>query len=164
MYGGLNFWKPFQSTGLQGNYFLFLSDEGKVGVNTKRPTANLTVFGNLLIGDPNQVALPMGYRLYVQNGILAEKIKVALINTGDWADYVFNDNYNLMSLGNLATFINKNGHLPGVDSSEEIFNNGGYDIVKMDSKLLEKIEELTLYILKLNKELEELKTQNIKKQ
>jgi hypothetical protein len=156
---GLNFWKPFGSNGTGGNHFLFLADNGRVGVNTDNPTAQLTVNGNVLIGDPITVTIPNNnYKLFVQTGILTEKVKVALINTNDWADYVFDKNYKLNSLEDVSAYIKLNKHLPGVASANELVEAGGFDLGKMDAKLLEKIEELTLYTIQLNeknKELEE---------
>ena len=61
-------------------------------------------------------------------------------------------------LDEVETFIEKNHHLPGVPSAQEVVCNG-IDMAKMDAKLLEKIEELTLYVLKQQKEIELLKTQ-----
>ncbi|MBL7895464.1 MAG: hypothetical protein JNK50_09270 [Bacteroidia bacterium] len=112
---------------------------------------SFTASGGLLIGDPT-VNMPFGYKLYVQTGILTEKVKVALVNTGDWADYVFEKNYKLNSLEEVKTFVEKNKHLPGVPSASELVEQGGIDLGKMDAKLMEKIEELTLYVIQLNEQ------------
>lgn len=153
--GGMNFWRPAGSTGIGGNYVLFLKNDSKVGIHTNNPTADLTVNGNMLIGDPS-VSLPTGYKLYVQTGILTEKVKVALTTTTDWADYVFAKDYKLKSLTEVNSFINSNKHLPGVPSASELVEQGGFDLGKMDAKLLEKIEELTLYLIQLDKTNKEL--------
>lgn len=100
----------------------------------------------------------MKYSLFVQHGILAEKVKVALSNTADWADYVFADDYELMDLEEVEEFVEENNHLPGVPSAEEMVE-GGLDVAKMDAKLLEKIEELTLYVIDLQKQIEALKAE-----
>jgi hypothetical protein len=94
---------------------------------------------------------PGDYKLYVERGILTEKVKVAIKTTTDWADYVFHKNYKLKTLPELDSFIQKNNHLPGIPSTPEAIANG-VDLGKMTSKLLEKIEELTLYIIQINKE------------
>lgn len=112
---------------------------------------SFTAGGGLLIGDPT-VTMPFGYKLYVQTGILTEKVKVALVNTGDWADYVFEKSYKLNSLEEVKTFVEKNKHLPGVPSASELVEQGGIDLGKMDAKLMEKIEELTLYVIQLNEQ------------
>ncbi|AEI50292.1 hypothetical protein [Runella slithyformis] len=97
------------------------------------------------------------YRLIVQDGILTEKIKVALRNSTDWADYVFEPNYKakMMSLEEVENFTIKNKHLPNVPSAEEMARDG-IDVTKTSAKLMEKIEELTLYIIELNKRIKEL--------
>jgi hypothetical protein len=103
--------------------------------------------------------MPGNYKLYVADGILAERVKVALKTTTDWSDYVFSKEYNLMSLYQLKKYIDKNKHLPDVPSAEELVNDGGIDLGRMQATLLKKIEEQTLYIIKLNEEIELLKVQ-----
>jgi len=90
--------------------------------------------------------------LYVQTGILTEKVKVALATSTDWSDYVFEKNYKLRSLEEVKSYVEVNKHLPGVPSANELMEQGGIDIGKMDAKLLEKIEELTLYSVQLKEE------------
>lgn len=154
---GLNFWRPSGASGSGGNYVMFLSNTSKVGINTGNPTAQLTVNGNMLVGDPAAVTLPAGYKLYVQTGILTEKVKVALTTSPtDWADYVFEKNYKLRTLDEVKAYIDANSHLPGVPSADELREQGGIDLGKMDAKMMEKIEELTLYIIQINKEKNEL--------
>lgn len=110
-------------------------------------------------------ATPDGYRLFVQDGILTEKVRVAVEGTADWADYVFADNYQLMPLEDVEEFTKENKHLPNVPSAEEVVKQG-LDVAQMDAKLLEKIEELTLYLIEQNKEIKELKAElkELKKQ
>ena len=79
------------------------------------------------------------YKLFVEGGILTEKVKVALRNTNNWADYVFDENYNLMPLDKLEKYISTNKHLPGIDSASELSKNG-LDLAEMQSKQMEKIE------------------------
>jgi trimeric autotransporter adhesin len=103
------------------------------------------------------------YGLYVEKGILTEKVKVAVKNSADWSDYVFAPAYKLRKLSEVESFIKRNGHLPGVPSAEQVVTEG-VDVATMDAKLLEKIEELTLYVIDLekkNKEIESLKQENI---
>jgi hypothetical protein len=149
---GLNFWKPFGSTNGGGNYFMFLSDNGNVGINTDNPTARFTVNGKTLMGDPALVNINTigNYNLYVQNGILTEKLRVAVVNSATWADYVFAEDYKLQSLKEVAAFIEEYNHLPGVPSAKEV-EKEGVDMVEMDATLLSKIEELTLYIIEQDK-------------
>ena len=155
---GLNFWRPFNGQANAGNFFLYLKhSNGNIGIKTDNPTAGLTVNTNVLIGDPTAVYnLPSGYMLYVQSGILTEKVKVAIKNSTNWSDFVFDDDYKIRPLSEVETFINKNKHLPDIPSAEEVVKNG-VDLAEMDARLLQKVEELTLYIIRLEKEVDGLK-------
>jgi len=75
-------------------------------------------------------------------------------------DYVFEEEYDLKSLKEVESYIENEGHLPGIPSAEEIKENGGYLQSEMTMKLLEKIEELTLHTIQQQKEIEILKKQN----
>jgi hypothetical protein len=153
---GLNFWKPFGSTGTGGNDFLFLSNSGRVGINTDNPTAQLTVNGNMVIGDPSVVCIPnSNYKLFVQTGILTEKLRVAINCSASWSDYVFQKSYRADKLDDVERYIEKNKHLPDIPSADEVVKNG-VDVGEMTSKLLAKVEELTLYAIEQNKKIEKL--------
>jgi len=106
--------------------------------------------GKVGIGDLN-MDMDGDYRLYVQEGILAERLRVAVKNSFDWSDYVFSDDYQLMALDCVADYIEENNHLPGIPSAEQVVQSG-VDVAKMDALLLSKIEELTLYMIQLEKE------------
>lgn len=93
------------------------------------------------------------YRLNVEGGILTEKVKVALRSSANWADYVFADNYKLMPLNEVEAFVKENKHLPGVVSAENLAKEG-LDLGQMQAKQMEKIEELTLYVIEQNKTIE----------
>lgn len=81
-----------------------------------------------------------------------------LIVTNDWSDFVFEDNYKLPALNEVEDFIAKNRHLPGIPSAAEVKENG-VSVGHISSKLLQKVEELTLYVIDLKKENESLKGQ-----
>lgn len=115
-----------------------------------------TNLGGVIIGT-GITSFPVGYKLYVSDGILTEKVKVAIKNSAEWADYVFEKNYKLMSLTELEAFVNKNKHLPGIQSADQLVKEGGIDVSQMLSKQMEKIEELTLYLIQLKKENDEVK-------
>jgi hypothetical protein len=114
---------------------------------------------------PANIGAVGGYRLVVQDGILCEKVKVALRATGssDWADYVFEPEYKskMMSLEDIEAFTIKNKHLPNVPSTEEVQKNG-LDMQETSRMFMEKIEELTLYMIEMNKEIKALKEENEK--
>ncbi len=97
------------------------------------------------------------YRLFVTGGILTEEIRVALGNgSGSWADYVFYEDYDLKPLSEVENFIIKNGHLPNVPSAAQV-QADGINVAEMARIQQEKIEELTLYLIQQNKEIELLK-------
>lgn len=81
-----------------------------------------------------------------------------LIVTSTWADFVFEDNYKLPTLDEVENFISKNKHLPGIPSEAEV-KEKGVSVGSISSKLLQKIEELTLYVIDVKKENDLLKGQ-----
>ena len=91
------------------------------------------------------------YRLFVKDGIKAEKVKVEA-GPGGWADYVFKKEYKLRSLEEVEQHISEKGHLPNIPSAQEV-EKEGINLGEMNTKLLEKIEELTLYSIEQNKQL-----------
>ncbi len=99
---------------------------------------------------------PYSYKLAVNGTIGCKAFKVE-INSSTWSDFVFDKNYKLMSLNDLEQFILKNKHLPNIPSNAEVDANNGVDVVDVESKLLQKVEELTLYIIQQQKEIEALK-------
>ena len=117
-----------------------VNSNGKVGIGTDNfPTQ----VGSTSIAQ---------YKLFVEGGILSDEVRVF---TG-WADYVFYEDYNLFSILQLEEFINQNGHLPNVPSADQV-EEEGIDIGEMTRIQQEKIEELTLYIISLQKQIDELK-------
>lgn len=110
--------------------------------------------GQIYIGTSVSTPTSTGnYRLYVEGGILTEKVKVATRTTANWADYVFDDNYNLPSLKEVEAYIEKENHLPNIPSADEIACEG-LDLADMQAKQMAKIEELTLYAIEQDKKLE----------
>ena len=135
---GLNFWKPSGSNHF-GNYYLFLADNGNVGIGTDNPGS---------------------FKLAVEGTIGAREVTVTLTNP--WPDYVFDSNYNRPSLYAVENYIKDNKHLPGVKSASELKESNGVDLGKMQSKQMEKLEELYLYVIDLKKEIDVLKVENEK--
>jgi hypothetical protein len=80
-----------------------------------------------------------------------------IIVASSWADYVFEDNYELRSLPELAEYVKENKHLPGIESAGEI-ESSGLSVGDMQKKQMEKIEELTLYIIQQDKRITELES------
>ena len=91
-----------------------------------------------------------GNSLIVKGGVLSKEVNVKVEGSEAWPDYVFKSNYKRMSLGDVEKFIAINGHLPNVPSATEMAISGN-NLGKTDVKLLEKVEELTLYLLDMKK-------------
>ncbi|MDR2948278.1 MAG: shufflon system plasmid conjugative transfer pilus tip adhesin PilV [Prevotella sp.] len=112
-----------------------------VGPNGDRLIVNTN--GNIGIGVTNPQS-----KLEVNGTVRAKEVKLEA--TG-WADFVFDKSYDLPKLSEVEKHINERQHLPGIPSEKEVLENG-VNVVDMQAKLLQKIEELTLYVIDLKKE------------
>ena len=101
--------------------------------------------GNVGIGTS---VIPSGYKLAVAGKIIAEEVVVKL--QSNWPDYIFEPDYNLMPLQKVEQFVRTNKHLPGIPSATEV-KKDGLSMGEMQNKLLQKIEELTLYMIEQGK-------------
>jgi hypothetical protein len=115
-------------------------------------SGNSYVSGDLRVGSINGAT---GFKVAVDGKVICEELKVQL--SGDWPDYVFADDYSMMNLNDLEEFIKAENHLPGVPSAEEVEEANGIMLGEMQRVTVEKLEELTLYILELKKENDLLK-------
>ncbi|MBK8845703.1 MAG: hypothetical protein IPO27_03715 [Bacteroidetes bacterium] len=97
-----------------------------------------------------------GYVASIGGKLIAEEVRVAL--KANWPDYVFADDYKLMSISELEKSIQTNKHLPGIPSACEVEENGLH-LGDMQTKMVEKLEEAHLYIIQLQKQIDELKAQ-----
>lgn len=84
-------------------------------------------------------------------GILADSVRVARVS--DWADYVFDEAYDLPSISQVEEFIKANKHLPNIPSAKEVAENG-IEFGDINRRLLEKIEQLVLYVIGQEKRIE----------
>ena len=116
---------------------LLFNNGGNVGIGTTNPLAKLSVNGT---------------------GTFNGKVKCTEVEVllAAWPDKVFKTGYNLMPLHEVETFVNENNHLPGVPSESEVLQNG-INVGDMNAVLLQKIEELTLYMIDLKKQNDLLK-------
>jgi len=139
---------PFQEEGGPAHNFktipdLYVNSEGLTNVGSAAFYGGGTNYfaGNMGIGTQDT----RGYKLAVSGNMIAESVKVQLRSA--WPDYVFANDYKLPSLEETEKHINEKGHLPGIPSASEVKANG-IDLGEMNAKLLKKIEELTLYVIK----------------
>ncbi|UAY53235.1 hypothetical protein [Ferruginibacter albus] len=142
---------------------LTILKNGSIGIATSTPNTNtkLDINGNANITGKVAIGSPMkwelltdnakNYYLAVNGDAIFQKAKVQLF--GEWSDFVFNDNYKLLSISDVEKFIKKNKHLPDVPSAAEV-KKDGIDLGSNQAILLQKIEELTLYMIDQNKKID----------
>ena len=105
--------------------------------------------GNMGIGTTST----FGYKLAVNGSIGAKEVNVEV--TSAWPDYVFKPDYQLSTLEDVKKHIDEKGHLPNIPSAQEVDENG-ISLGEMNRLLLEKVEELTLYILNQEERIQKL--------
>ncbi len=110
---------------------MIIQGDGNIGIGTTTPSHLLSVNG-------------------------AIKAREVIVTDLGWADFVFEPEYDLMPLGELAQFIEEEGHLPDVPTTAEVEANGA-NLGDMPALLLQKVEELTLYVIEQNAEIERLR-------
>jgi hypothetical protein len=130
--GASNQTSSFNVANSNGNSMFIINDDGNVGIGTTCPDQKLTVNGKIRVKD-----------------------EIVIENTGNWCDYVFLPNYKLLTFSELEKYLIEHHHLPGVKSASEIEKNG-FSVLETNKAMMEKIEELTLYILQLEKRVSEL--------
>jgi len=117
------------------NSRLHITAGGNVGIGTTNPSSKLAV-----------------------DGTITSKEVVVTVDQAAWPDYVFADDYTLRSLEEVEQFIDEKGHLPEVPSAEEVAEEG-VAMGGMQSTLLKKIEELTLYLIDMKQEVDSLRAE-----
>lgn len=113
---------------------------------------NVLTNGNLGIGTSSFADGFDAYRLSVDGAVRAHRVKVYTT----WADFVFEDDYDLPSLEEVEKYIAENGHLKDIPSAAKV-EAEGIELGEMNKLLLQKVEELTLYLIDMKKELNEVK-------
>ncbi|HNW75115.1 MAG TPA: hypothetical protein PKN44_15910 [Bacteroidales bacterium] len=149
---------------INGNYYIATIPGTENGTTSQTlsddevfSTVRLTVTGEGDVGIGTKET--HGYKLAVQGKILCENLKVQLAE--DWPvipDFVFNKDYRLPSLKDIESYIKENNHLPGIPSAGEM-KEQGIDMVEMNAQLLQKVEELTLYLIQQQKTIEQQQRQ-----
>lgn len=125
------------------------------GSGTYSEKFRITGNGDVGIGTSN----PKGHKLAVKGDVIVEEIWVKPYGEWHYADYVFEADYELKSLEEVELFIEENGHLPNVPNEAHV-KEVGINLHEMDVVLLQKVEELTLYLIEQNKKIEELQKEN----
>lgn len=145
-YGGGYFFRVHNQTATnQYVDALMIGENGNVGIGVNPPQNKLDVAGKSSFSD----------NMKVNAKIEAKEIKVTQIPT---ADFVFEENYGLPKLEEVEKYVKENKHLPEVASAREM-EKEGVNVGEFQIKLLQKIEELTLYTIEQNKELQKLKAE-----
>lgn len=116
-------------------------NDGRVSIGIANPTAMQTAGVN-----------PAPYRLFVNGGAIFKEVKVE----ANWADYVFEEDYELTPLTAVEAHIEAKGHLHNTPSATELEQNGGVELGAITVNQQEKIEELFLHLIELNKKYEQL--------
>jgi hypothetical protein len=127
----------------QNGNLALMPDSGSVGIGTYNACAS------------GQSTTPANCKLSVAGAIQAKEV---VVNTG-WSDYVFEPGYRLASLGEVADYIRANHHLPEIPSAKEV-EEKGVSLGEMQSKLLAKIEELTLHMIQAEERSDGLEREN----
>lgn len=131
-----------------GSFFFY---PGNVGVGVSTPTAKFHVGGNVMIGSGSPAT---GYQLSVNGKVICTEAKVQL--TASWPDYVFAASYKKPTLYEIEDYINQHKHLPNIPSAAEV-EKDGLLLGDMQKRMMEKVEELTLYLIEIKKENDLLK-------
>ncbi|MCW3070642.1 MAG: calcium-binding protein [Bacteroidetes bacterium] len=160
---GIGYFDIYTTTGKYANKsidgpVLYGYTGGALGTNqsgTKNIALSWLANGDVGIGIDLNGNNPNGYKLAVNGTIGAKEMKVE-ISTTPWPDYVFEKEYKLTKITELEKYLQINKHLPGIPSSEDVSDAGGVLIGDFQTKLLQKVEELTLYIIEQNKRIEAL--------
>jgi hypothetical protein len=113
---------------------------------------NILTDSNIGIGTSSFIDGSDTYRLSVNGAVRASRVRVYT----DWADYVFEKGYSLPTLSEVEKHIAEKGHLINIPSAAEV-KDKGIDLGEMNKLLLEKVEELTLYVIEMNKEMQKMK-------
>lgn len=155
VYGSYNI-ASNSSTGTAYGVYGTASSSGGGNAYAVYAAGDLKASSQLFVGTTaTDEAAASSYEVLVDGEIICEDMTVEL--SQNWPDYVFKDDYDLMPLGKVEQFITQNGHLPNMPSEQDVYDNMGFSVEETTLKMLEKIEELTLYMIELKKENEELR-------
>ena len=140
-----------------GTYFIRQYRGDKLEFTNEEFLKTAFLFANIATGYVGIGTINPDSRLSVNGTVHANEVKV---DTKNWPDYVFKDNYKLRSLEEVEKFIAINGHLENIPNALEV-SNAGIELGKINAAFLRKIEELTLYTISQQKELENVRNENL---
>ena len=137
----------------------YLEIGGNGGTEPTKGAINIDYNGHVGIGTLNTSTFSLNVAgAAVFDEVVVESFSANHSKATPWADYVFDRNYQLPSLYSLADYINMNKHLPDMPTTADVQKNG-LAVGAMEAKLLEKVEQLTLYTIQLQQQVDSLKTQ-----
>ncbi|MFT3749747.1 MAG: hypothetical protein QM768_15605 [Agriterribacter sp.] len=167
---GYNYIQSVKTGGQAGGYGNLILNpvEGSVGIGTSAPQSRLDINGTFSVqGNGVNTALRVyndgrvsighkaatGYWFSVNGNMICEELKVQQATA--WPDYVFHPDYRLKTFDELRQFIRQNNHLPNIPKAS-VIEQDGINVGDMHKRAIEKIEELTLYILQLEERISNL--------
>ena len=159
------------ATDINGNSIVMTGQSGTGYLKTNKPNMELIIGAgqwgeNMYLKPDGRVGIgsycfPTDVKLAVKGVIMATELRIKPFETNScfvWPDYVFEANYKLLPLKEVEAYIIKNKHLPEIPSAKEVTEQG-IPVGELNAKLLKKMEEITLYLIQIEKDNEKLRTQ-----
>ncbi|WP_332367698.1 hypothetical protein [Spirosoma telluris] len=148
---------------------LILGNQANVGIGTSAPSTRLEVvsettdasglrLSNLTSNSPAALSTDQFLTVNEKGDVVKARYQLRISSPSEWSDKVFSPGYQLQPLTEVKKYIDANQHLPGIPSADQVAKEG-VDLVKMNAKLLEKVEELTLYQIEQQKMIKVLKAE-----
>jgi hypothetical protein len=172
-------WRPLKGQPAKLVAYSKCAGDVHVGINTENPLYALDVNGTSSFSQAMRLRTNLNalykpffitsnageevFRVMGDGKVWATEMNVRLKENFPHPDYVFEKEYKLMPISELEKYIMLNKHLPNIPTAKEVEENG-YDLGEMNRLLVEKVEELTLYVIELQKQVDQLKAQQEKQQ
>lgn len=147
VFAGSTHFSHFNYSTAENTYIRGGKNGSKVFIN------DVSGLGSVQVGAANT---PAGFKMSIDGKLICTEIEVLVT---PWPDYVFKPSYKLKPLQEVEQFIKNHGHLPNIPKAEEI-ENESLPLGNMSKLQMEKIEELTLYLIEINKRLKKVENEN----